>query len=168
MGRGRSVPWFQGQGPVGSSVVSGELSGTRGTNENRLLPTRQSPGELSGSGSCGVTDGGSDTTPTTCFKQNQGNPRLTDDTSSLDCALRGLGFGLVVPSNNVWNKQCGFPLGVVPLAPGHLEIPVTNHSSEHVVIPRGTVIGYVHPTSLDDLGLPCDDCAEHVMVLSHF
>jgi len=165
MDRGRSVPLIQGQGPI-VSVASCELDDSRGTMElNRSLPPRQAVSELTASGSCGAPAGGSDTTPTP-FSEGQGSSRLADDAGSADQALRVLGFGLVVPSVNVWNKQCGFPMGLVPVAPGQLEISVTNHSADHVIIPKGTAVAYVHPMGLEDLGLPCDDCAEHVMVRS--
>ncbi|KAJ1529581.1 hypothetical protein ONE63_006351 [Megalurothrips usitatus] len=83
----------------------------------------------------------------------------------VDQALRVLPYGLVVPSELLKLRRCGIALGTVPFSPGLVELEIQNESSDHVIIPRGSVVAHIYPTTMDDL-LDCVPDDQEVLVQS--
>ncbi|KAK3916875.1 Protein NYNRIN [Frankliniella fusca] len=87
-------------------------------------------------------------------------------TDDVDQSLRVLPFGVVVPSDLLSERQCDFPLAVVPFAPGLIELEIQNNSGSHVILRKGSVVACVHPASLDELIFWYENAPKEVMVQS--
>ncbi|KAE8742026.1 hypothetical protein FOCC_FOCC012442 [Frankliniella occidentalis] len=91
-----------------------------------------------------------DATPSSFQSRNLNCPNGALD-QEVDRTLNSLTLGLVQPSPLLDKRQCSLVTGVVPFAPGTLELELENTSSSHVVLPRGSVVALVHPVGLVDL-----------------
>ncbi|KAK3925315.1 Leucine--tRNA ligase, partial [Frankliniella fusca] len=110
-----------------------------------------------GRGSADTSD--FDTTPT--FALLSGDFNLFQSRNSMctngayerevDRALYALTLGLVQPSPLLDQRQCSLVPGVVPFAPGTMELELENQTGNHVVLPRGSVVALVHPVGFVDL-----------------
>ncbi|KAK3929572.1 Hybrid signal transduction histidine kinase H [Frankliniella fusca] len=87
-------------------------------------------------------------------------------TDDVDQSLRVLPFGVVVPSDLLSERQCDFPLAVVPFAPGLIELEIQNNSGSHIILRKGSVVACVHPASLDELMFWYENAPKEVMVQS--
>jgi len=104
------------------------------------------------------------TTPFTC--QTRERSHHVGRTDDVDQALHALPFGVVVPSDLLSERQCDIPLGVVPFAPGLIELEIQNNSSSPVILRKGTVVACVHPASLDELMFCFENAPKEAMVQS--
>ncbi|KAK3917178.1 LOW QUALITY PROTEIN: DNA gyrase subunit A [Frankliniella fusca] len=86
----------------------------------------------------------------------------------VDCTLNSFTLGLVQPSPLLDKRQCSLVPGVMPFAPGTLELELENLTE--TLIPRGSVVALVHPVGLVDLQLyeplDPDDVPDDVVVES--
>ncbi|KAK3929423.1 Retrovirus-related Pol polyprotein from transposon 412 [Frankliniella fusca] len=143
--------------PVASCVVSPD--GTRGSSTEEVTggaallgPEAVRPGR----GSADTSD--FDTTPTFALLSGDFNFQSRNSMCpngayerEVDRALFALTLGLVQPSPLLDQRQCSLVPGVVPFAPGTMELELENQTGNHVVLPRGSVVALVHPVGFVDL-----------------
>ncbi|KAK3916952.1 Reticulocyte-binding protein 2-like protein a [Frankliniella fusca] len=126
--------------PDGTWVSSEEATG----GATSFCPEAVSPGR----GSADRQDFGA--TPPNFQSRNFGCPNDAHD-REVDRALYSFTLGLVQPSPLIDQRQCILVPGVVPFAPGTIELELENPTVNHVVIPRGSVVALVHPVGFADL-----------------